>query len=84
MLDNTAVKIAASKLTNTSLLPGSLILLGGIVVWQLWSRQTQLQTETSKLNMQLKNVKRQVEEIKTTSAKSETPISTTFKKFFNR
>jgi predicted negative regulator of RcsB-dependent stress response len=85
MLKNSAIKLTANKLANSSLLSGSLILVGGFVVWRLWNKQEQLQTETSKLSMQLKNVKRQVAEIKSTNeGKSDTPLSSTFKKFFSR
>ena len=90
MLKNTAIKIvtsklAASKLANVPLLPGSLILIGGLVVWRLWSKQAQLQAETSVLSDELQDVKNQVAEIKATSdGKSETSLSSTFKKLFNR
>ncbi len=85
MLKNSAIKITANKLANTSLLSGSLILIGGIVVWRLWNKQEQLETETSKLSMQLKNVKRQVAEIKETKdGKPEAPASFSFKNWFKR
>ena len=85
MLKNSAIKITANKLANSSLLSGSLILVGGFVAWRLWSKQEQLQTETKKLGMQLKNVKREVAEIKATNkGESDAPLSSAFKKFFSR
>ena len=85
MLKNTAIKIATTKLANASLLPGSLVLIGGLVVWRLWSKQVQLQTQTSELSNALQDVKKQVAKIKTTNDdKPESPLSSTFKKFFNR
>ncbi len=85
MLKNTAIKIATSKLANAPLLPGSLILIGGLVVWRLWSKQLQLQAETSVLSDELQDVKKQVAEIKVTNdGKSETSLTSTFKKLFNR
>ena len=85
MLKNTAVNLVTGKLANASLLPGSLILIGGLVVWRLWSKQVQLQTETSELSNELQDVKKQVAEIKATNdGKSETTLSSAFKSLFNR
>ena len=66
MFENTAIKLSTSKLASASasLLPGSLILISGIVVWRLWYNQTQLQTKTSELNDELKYLKKQLAEIK--------------------
>lgn len=62
MLKNTAIQITKAKLAGASLLSGSLILVGGYVVWQLWRNQAQLQTKTSELSNELKDVKKQVAE----------------------
>ena len=59
MLKNTAIQIATSKLASTSLLSGSLFLIGGVVVWQLWRKQLQLQTKTNKLSNEFKEFKQQ-------------------------
>ncbi len=69
MFENTAIKITTSKLASTSasLLPGSLILISGIVVWRLWHNQAQLQTKTSELSDDLKYLKKQMAEIKATN-----------------
>ena len=67
MFNNTAIKIATSKLASTSLLPGSFFLISGIVVWQLW-----------RINVELKDVKKQVAEINvanTVDSESVTPVS---------
>lgn len=85
MLENTAIKIVTSKLAHAPLLPGSLVLISGLVVWRLWSKQAQLQAETSVLSDELQDVKNQVAEIKAINdGKSETSLSSTFKKLFNR
>ena len=72
MFENTAIKITTSKLASTSasLLPGSLILISGIVVWRLWYKQAQLQTKTSELNDELKYLKKQMAEIKMAEIKA--------------
>ncbi len=72
MFENTAIKITTSKLASTSasLLPGSLILVSGIVVWRLWYKQAQLQTKTSELNDELKYLKKQIAEIKMAEIKA--------------
>ncbi len=85
MVKNSAIKLAANKLANSSLLPGSLILIGGLVAWKLWARQDELQIETRKLAMQLKNVKRQIAEIMDDQQKkTDESASSVFRKFFNR
>ncbi len=85
MFENTAIKITTSKLASTSasLLPGSLILVSGIVVWRLWYKQEQLQTKTSALNKELKYLKKQIAEIKATNKADSGPadsLSSSFKK----
>ena len=69
MIENTAFKMTSSKLASTSasLLPGTLILLSGVIVWRLWHRQTQLQTTTSEINNELKRLQLQIAEIKATN-----------------
>jgi len=85
MFENTAIKITTSKLASTSasLLPGSLILVSGIVVWRLWYKQAQLQTKTSELSNELKHLKKQIAEIKSTNKEDSgptAPLSSSLKK----
>ncbi len=85
MFENTAIKISTSKLASTSasLLPGSLILISGIVVWRLWYKQAQLQTKTSELNNELKYLKKQMADIKATNKADSgpaAPLSSSLKK----
>ncbi|MCU7834181.1 MAG: hypothetical protein KZQ83_02920 [gamma proteobacterium symbiont of Taylorina sp.] len=85
MFENTAIKITTSKFASTSasLLPGSLILISGVVVWRLWYKQGQLQTKTSELSDELKYLKKQMAEIKATSkadSESVAPLSSSLKK----
>lgn len=79
MLKNSAIQLVTNKLASTSLLPGSLVIIGGIVVWQLWRKQAQLSTETSGLSDELKDVKRQLAEIKEDSESAD-PFSSPLKK----
>jgi len=60
MLQNSASQLIAGKLAATSLLPSSLILIGGLAIWQLWRRQTQLQNKTIQLNNELNSVKKRL------------------------
>lgn len=82
MLKNTAIQLATGKLAGASLVPGSLFLLGGIAVWQLWLQQRQLQAQSNELGNELKDIKKQVAGIKNTSkasGKPEVPLSSYFK-----
>jgi hypothetical protein len=86
MFENSAIKVATTKLVSASApyVPGSLILLSGVVVWHLWRKQGVLQTRTNKLSAELGNVKKQVADIKVANNKkennSESPLSSSFKK----
>ncbi len=81
MLKNSAIQAATGKLASVSLLSGSLVLVGGIVAWQLWQQQKQLQTKTSGLSNELKDVKKQLAEIKIKASKKPTEsLSSSFKK----
>lgn len=79
MLKNSAIKVATSKLASTSLLPSSLILIGGVVVWHLWRKQAQLSTETNELSNELEDIKDQLDEIRN-DGESEDSLSSSFKK----
>lgn len=58
-------KLAGAPLLSTStILPSSLLLIGGIVAWQFWKKQGQLQSQTSELRDDLKKVEKQVAKIK--------------------
>jgi len=82
MFENTAIKITTSKLASSSasLLPGSLILISGIVVWRLWYKQAQLQTKTSEFSDELESLKKQMTEIKATNKADSEPLSSSLKK----
>lgn len=62
MLENSAIKLASVKFAGISLLPGSLLLVSGIIIWRLWRNQTQLKSETCELSDELKQLKKQVSE----------------------
>ena len=85
MFENTAIKISTGKLASTSasFLPGTLILVSGIVVWRLWHNQAQLQTKTRELNNEVKYLKKQIAEIKASRKadnSSKVPFSSSLKK----
>lgn len=93
MYKSSAVKIVSGKLVSapllstSTILPSSLFLIGGIVVWRLWKRQGQLNTQTSELGDEVQKLKKQVTKIKAASSDSKKPtvnIPPSFKKFFNR
>lgn len=79
MFENTAIQIATSKLASVSLLPGSLFLMSGIVVWQLWRKQVKLQAETSELSKEFKAFKKQVTDGNKVDAESVASISSSDK-----
>ena len=81
MLKNSAIQAATGKLASASLLSGSLVLVGGVVAWRLWQQQKQLQTKTSGLSNELKDVKKQLAEIKIKANKNPADsLSSSFKK----
>lgn len=94
MYKNSAFKVVSGKiasvplLSTSTILPGSLLLIGGIVFWQFWKRQGQLHAQTSELSDDLKKLKKQVAKIKADSndnnKKLAVSIPPSFKKFFNR
>ena len=88
LLKLSTTKIASAPLIPSSLLPGSLFLIGGLVVWRLWYKQAQLQAQTAELNDELKGMKKQVAKIKVASqvkTKSESAevLSSSLKKMAN-
>ena len=92
MLKNSAFKIASGKfasaplLSTSTILPSSLLLVGGIVAWRFWRRQGQLHAQTTELSDEFKKLKKQVADIKENrdSKKSAVSIPPSFKKFFSR
>ena len=88
MFKNTAIKITTNKLASTSasLLPGTLVIISGIVVWRLWYKQAQLQTKTSEMSDELKYIKKQIAKTKAThkaDKESEDSLSSSLKKIAN-
>ena len=51
MLENSVVQISTGKLIGITLLPSSVLLVSGIIIWRYWRKQqAHLQTETDELN----------------------------------
>jgi len=81
MLKNSVIQIASRKIAGTSLMSGSLILVGGVVIWRLWRKQAQLSTETSELSNELENIKDELATMKTESkSESEDSFTSSLKK----
>ncbi len=80
MLENNVLGISAGKLLSaSSLLPSSILLISGIIIWRIWhNKQSRLQTETDVLNDELKQIKKQMADLQMANNKveSEQPIQT--------
>ena len=64
MLQNSVVQIATGKLLGATLLPSSVLLLSGIVIWRAWrNKQNHLQAETNELNDELRRMKEQMADL---------------------
>ncbi len=64
MLENSVVQISTVKLLGVSLLPSSILLISGIIIWRIWSnKQSRLQTETDVLNDELRQIKKQMADL---------------------
>ena len=72
MLENSVVQMSAGKLLGASLLPSSILLVSGIIIWQIWrNKQSRLQTETDVLNDELRQIKEQMADLQTANNKAE-------------
>jgi outer membrane murein-binding lipoprotein Lpp len=83
MLENSVIQITTGKLVAVSLLPSSVLLVGGIIIWRVWhSKQTRLQSQTDELNDELSQIKQQMSELQTakTNADSDESLFAQFPK----
>ena len=72
MLENSVVQISTGKLVAASLLPSSMLLLSGIIIWRIWhNTQSHLQTKTDVLNDELRQLKKQMADLQTANNKAE-------------
>lgn len=81
----TTAKVVSAPLIPSSLLPGTLFLIGGLVIWRLWHKQAKLQVQTSDLSDELKGMKKQITKIKEkseskTMSGSAAPLADSLKK----
>jgi ABC-type transport system involved in cytochrome bd biosynthesis fused ATPase/permease subunit len=77
MLENSVVQISTGKLLGASLLPSSLLLVSGIIIWRIWrNKQSRLQTKTDALNDELRQIKKQMADLQTANNKAESNKST--------
>jgi len=72
MLQNSVVQISTGKLLGATLLPSSILLVSGIIIWQFWrNKQSHLQTETDVLNDELQQIKKEMADLQTANKKTE-------------
>ncbi len=66
MLENSVVQITTGKLVGAIVIPNSILLISGIILWRFWrNKQTQLQAETDELNNEVKHIREQMTDIQT-------------------
>lgn len=76
MLGNNVIQISTGKLLGASLLPSSILLVSGIIIWRIWrNKQSRLQTETDVLNDELNQIKKQMADLQTANNKAESDES---------
>lgn len=76
MLENNVIQISTAKLLGASLLPSSILLISGFIIWQIWrNKQSRLQTETDVLNDELRQIKKQMADLQTANNKAESDES---------
>jgi len=72
MLQNSVIQMSTAKLVGATLLPNSILLISGIIVWRLWrNKQSRLQAETDDLTDEVKLIKEQMTDIQTAKNKSQ-------------
>lgn len=76
MLENNVIQISTAKFLGASLLPSSILLISGIIIWRIWrNKQSRLQTETDVLNDELRQIKKQMADLQTANNKAESDES---------
>jgi hypothetical protein len=71
MLQNSVIQMSTAKLVGATVLPNSILLISGIIIWRFWrNKQTQLQAETDELTDEVKLIKEQMTDIQTATNKS--------------
>jgi len=72
MLQNSVIQISTAKLVGATVLPNSILLISGIIIWRFWrNKQAQLQAETDELTGEVKLIKEKMTDIQ--SAKNKSP-----------
>jgi len=72
MLQNSVIQMSTAKLVGATVLPNSILLISGIIIWRFWrNKQSQLQGQTDELTDAVKIMKEQMTDIQ--SAKSKSP-----------
>ena len=64
MFENSIIQMTTGKLVAATVLPNSILLISGIIIWRYWRhQQVQLQAETEELNDEVRLIKEQLVEI---------------------
>jgi len=64
MLKNSVIQITTGKLVGVTLLPNTILLISGIIIWHFWrNKQAELQAKTNGLKSEVKQIKAQIAEI---------------------
>jgi type II secretory pathway component PulM len=75
MLENSVIQITTGKLVAATLVPNSILLITGIVIWRFWrNKQTQLQSKADELSDEVKQIKEQMTDMQI--AQSQSPSNT--------
>ncbi len=71
MLQNSVIQMSTAKLVGAALLPNSILLVSGIIIWRFWrNKQIQLQAETDELYDEVSLIKEQMTDLQTAKDKS--------------
>ena len=70
MLQNSVIQMSTAKLVGATVLPNSILLISGIIIWRFWrNKQARLQAETDELTDAVKLMKEQMTDIQTAKNK---------------
>ena len=81
MLENSVVQISTGKLVSAIVIPNSILLIGGIILWRFWrNKQAQLQAETDELNNEVKHIREQMIDNQTANESPSNKVPTSSEK----
>jgi hypothetical protein len=81
MLENAAIPLTTAKYAAASFIPSTLIIIGGIVFWCIWrKKQARYQAETDEIKDDIRDVKKQLNELQMVNSKDQPDSSTSQQK----